>query len=144
MERKWIITGLVLLITGIILGAFGAHALKDLLMDPDRFIAPDQITYVLPAEKLNSFETGVRYQLIHALGFMIVPFIANYFGVNSKWSFRLLLTGVIFFSFSIYMLTLKDILGMPGLKFFGPVTPLGGLLMILGWTILLISIIRKR
>jgi len=129
MERKWIITGLILLITGIILGAFGAHALKDIIADQ---------------EKLAAFETGVRYQLIHAVAFLIVPFIANYIGVNSKWTYGLLLAGVLFFSFSIYMLTLRDVIGMPGLKFFGPVTPLGGLLLILGWTILLVNIIRKR
>jgi len=129
MERKWIITGLILLITGIILGAFGAHALKDVISDP---------------EKLSAFETGVRYQLIHAVAFLSVPFIVRQFGINPTWSFRLLLAGVICFSCSIYLLTLKDAVGIPALKFFGPVTPLGGLLLILGWTILLLQVIRKR
>ena len=141
MERKWIVTGLVLLISGIVLGAFGAHALKDLLLNPEQATLSG---YRAGVEKLNAFETGVRYQLIHALGFMIVPFIASYFGVNSKWSFRLLLSGVICFSLSIYMLTIKDVAGVPAFKFFGPVTPIGGLLMILGWTVLLMSIVRKR
>ena len=129
MERKWIITGLVLLITAIILGAFGAHALKDIVTDKD---------------KLAAFETGVRYQLIHAVAFLIVPFIARHFSLDPKWSFRLLLTGVIFFSGSIYLLTVKEAAGMPFLKFFGPVTPLGGLLMIVGWSLLLAAILRKR
>lgn len=130
MERKWIITGLLLLIAGIILGAFGAHALKDLIHDTDR---------------LASFETGVRYQLIHGVAFLSVPFIAKHFGFDPKWSFRLLLTGVLFFSCSIYLLTMRDIWGLGGMtKVLGPITPLGGLLMIAGWTILLRHVIRKR
>jgi uncharacterized membrane protein YgdD (TMEM256/DUF423 family) len=130
MERKWIITGLILLITGIILGAFGAHALKDLIHDADR---------------LAAFETGVRYQLIHAVAFLSVPFIAKQFGFDPKWPFRLLLAGVLFFSCSIYLLTMRDLWGLGGItKVIGPITPLGGLLMILGWTILLLNVIRKR
>lgn len=129
MERKWIIAGLLLLITGIVLGAFGAHALKELITEPG---------------KLVIFETGVRYQLIHALGFLVVPFVARHYAVNTKWIFRFLLAGVLCFSVSLYMLTLKDLLEIPGIKFFGPVTPFGGLLMILGWTVLLAHVIRKR
>ena len=129
MERKWIIAGLLLLITGIALGAFGAHALKDLIADPG---------------KLVIFETGVRYQLLHAIGFLIVPFVARHYAVNTKWIFRFLLAGVLCFSVSLYMLSLKGLLEIPEFRFFGPVTPLGGLLMILGWTALLVHVMRKR
>jgi len=130
MERKWIVTGLMLLITGIILGAFGAHALKDIIQDPARLI---------------SYETGVRYQLIHAVAFLAVPFILRHFSLEGKWMYRLLLTGVLFFSCSIYLLTMRDIWHLGGFgKAMGPITPIGGLLMILGWTLLLVAIIRKR
>ena len=130
MEKRWIVTGLSLLILGIILGAFGAHALKDIITDP---------------EKLASFETAVRYQLINSIAFLIIPFIAKHFAVTTKAIFGLLLTGVLFFCVSIYLLTLKDQLGLGGFgKVLGPVTPLGGLLMIIGWTILLVKVVRKR
>lgn len=130
MERKWIITGLVLLITGIILGAFGAHALKNIIHDQER---------------LASFETGVRYQLIHGVAFLSLPFIAKQFQLNTKWVYRLLLLGVVFFSVSIYGLTMRDVWSLGGLaKVFGPITPVGGLLLIIGWGILLLQVIRKR
>lgn len=130
MERKWIITGLVLLITGIILGAFGAHALKDIIHDQER---------------LASFETGVRYQLIHGVAFLSLPFIARHFDLDTKWVYRLLLTGIIFFSVSIYFLTMRDVWSLgSSAKVFGPITPIGGLLLIIGWAILLLKVIRKR
>ena len=128
MERKWIITGLLFLITGIILGAFGAHALKELISE----------------ERLISYETGVRYQLLHAVAFLIVPFIANRYQLNVKWPFRLLVAGVCFFSFSIYLLAIKEVWSLGAVaKVLGPITPVGGLLLITGWTILLIQVIRK-
>lgn len=130
MERKWIITGLLLLITGIILGAFGAHALKDLIDDKERLV---------------SFETGVRYQLIHGVAFLSLPFIARHFNLDTKWVYRLLLTGILFFSVSIYFLTMRDLWSLgAAAKAFGPITPVGGLLMIAGWSILLVQVIRKR
>lgn len=130
MERKWIITGLVLLITGIILGAFGAHALKDIIHDQER---------------LASFETGVRYQLIHGVAFLSLPFMARHFELDTKWVYRLLLTGILFFSVSIYFLTMRDVWSLgSAAKVFGPITPLGGLLLIIGWGILLLQVIRKR
>lgn len=130
MEKKWVITGLVLLITGIVLGAFGAHALKQLIHDADR---------------LASFETGVRYQLIHGVAFLSVPFIARHFGQDARWTYRLLLTGILCFSGSIYLLTLRDVWGIAGVaKVLGPVTPVGGLLLISGWSVLLIAVLRKR
>jgi uncharacterized membrane protein YgdD (TMEM256/DUF423 family) len=130
MEKKWVITGLVLLITGIVLGAFGAHALKNIIHDTDR---------------LASFETGVRYQLIHGAAFLSVPFIARHFGLEARWTYRLLLTGVLFFSVSIYLLTMRDVWGLGGMaKVLGPVTPLGGLMLIAGWIVLLSGVARKR
>lgn len=130
MERKWTIAGIVLLITGIILGAFGAHALKDIITDP---------------EKLASFETGVRYQLLHGVAFLTVPYMMNRFGLNTKWPFRLLLAGVILFSCSIYLLTMQEPWHLGGMtKVLGPITPLGGTLLIAGWGVLLAQMLKKR
>jgi len=129
MEKKWIVLALIFIITGIILGAFGAHALKEIIHDNDRLL---------------SFETGVRYQLIHGVALLSIPLIAKQFDIDTKWVFRLLIAGVLFFSCSIYLLTMRDVWHLGGItKLLGPLTPIGGLLMILGWSLLLIKIVRK-
>lgn len=116
MKKKIIGTASVVGLLSIILGAFGAHALKE----------------VLTAEQLVSFETGVRYQMYHALFLLAVgllPFI------NEKQQKNILLTtliGVILFSGSIYLLATQDISGI-SFNFLGPITPFGGLLLIFSW-----------
>ena len=113
----------------VILGALGAHALKAKL-------SPDQ---------LMSFETGVKYQFYHALALLAVYIIQKQTQTNdfnlSAWFF---LIGILLFSGSIYFLSTRSLFGMPdGLKFLGPVTPLGGVLMIAGWLIFVITLIKK-
>lgn len=118
-----LIIGLLLLILGIILGAFCAHGLKDL---------------VTP-EKIDSFEVGVRYQMLNALGLMVLAALKPQFNFSIKNSVIFIILGVICFSFSIYGLTflLKgDSLG----KVLGPLTPIGGVLLIVGWSIILIKV----
>lgn len=130
MEKKWVITGLILIITAIILGAFGAHGLKRVTDDESILVA---------------FDTATKYQFFQGLGFLTVPFMLSRFAIGGKAVFILLLVGTIFFSGSIYGLTVSKVQGLGSLtKVFGPVTPLGGLLMILGWTVLLIQVIRSR
>ena len=130
MEKKWVITGLILIIIAIILGAFGAHGLKDLTSDNDI---------------LAAFDTGTKYQFFQGLGFLVIPFITARFAINGKAAFYLLVIGTIFFSGSIYGLTYSKVHAGGSLsKVFGPVTPIGGLVMILGWIVLLIQVIRSR
>lgn len=104
----------------VIFGAFGAHALKKKFTD----------------EQQQSFETGVRYQMYHALVLLII----GYLPVASAGLYRsatiLLIIGTLLFSFSIYGLCLSAAFGKK-LRFLGPVTPLGGLLLVIAWTILL-------
>ncbi|WP_461790036.1 DUF423 domain-containing protein [Pedobacter sp.] len=119
-----IFTGGTFGILAIVLGAFGAHALKK----------------VLSTEKLASFEVGVRYQMYNALFLLLLGFNTNVFISNVKWAFYLATIGTILFSFSIYLLALADPLKR-NFKFLGPVTPIGGLLMILGWGSLLIAML---
>ncbi|MNJ86108.1 hypothetical protein D3C87_35950 [compost metagenome] len=130
MEKKWVITGLILIIIAIILGAFGAHGLNK-VTDDESILA--------------AFDTATKYQFFQALGFLVVPFILSKFAIQGKAVFVLLLIGTIFFSGSIYGLTFSKVQNLESLtKVFGPVTPIGGLLMILGWTWLLIQVIRSR
>ena len=128
MERKIISSALILGITAIILGAFGAHALKK----------------VLTEEALVTFETGVKYQMYHALFLLFLGTTALVSDVVKKKVFQLVIVGVVFFSGSIYVLATRTITGID-FRPLGIVTPIGGALLILGWTALLWNLtLRKK
>ena len=123
MENKYFKIGVIFAFLSVILGAFGAHLLKDLLSDTE----------------LSSFKTGVRYQMFHALGIIILSLNQDKFTDKLKTSLVLMCIGVLLFSFSIYFLTIDDLLSV-SLKFLGPITPIGGILLISSWIILLFSV----
>lgn len=125
MNRSITITGAVIIMLSIILGAFGAHALKERL-------EPEQLT---------SFETGVRYAMYHGLAFLILG-LASEKLPKLRWGFRLLCFGVVLFSVSIFLLSMQSILNVE-MKFLGPVTPIGGVLLIAGWAVFIVSLIRN-
>jgi uncharacterized membrane protein YgdD (TMEM256/DUF423 family) len=130
MERKWLLTGVAFMAIGIALGAFGAHGLKQVISDSD---------------KLLSFETGVRYQLIHGVAFLALGALADRFSAINSTVFRLLTSGVFLFSFSIYALVFASIGGDTVLsKILGPITPIGGLLLIAGWILLFARLWKNR
>ena len=106
---------------GVALGALGAHALKDLL-------EPNQ---------LASFKTGVLYHIIHTFLLAFI-FILHNLKPSKKLSigFNLTFWGIVLFSGSIYLLSLRNVLGFEFLKILGPVTPIGGLLFITSWLLL--------
>lgn len=122
MNQIALISGSILGILSIVFGAFGAHALKK----------------VLTEERLNSFEVGVRYQMYASITLLIIGFHLDFATTTEKWAYYGIFWGCILFSGSIYFLSLKDVL-KANLRFLGPITPLGGLLMIVGWVMLLIS-----
>lgn len=117
----WLCMGAVNALLSVAAGAFGAHGLKD---------------KVTPRH-LEVFETGARYQMYHALALIAVAWLASRApatGVNaSGWCF---LAGILLFSGSLYTITLT------GLNGFGRVTPIGGLLLIIGWALLAWSALR--
>jgi uncharacterized membrane protein YgdD (TMEM256/DUF423 family) len=127
MNKKLITTGALFGMIAIILGAFGAHALKK----------------VMPAEQLVTFETGVRYQMYHALFLIFISMISEISEKTKKTIYYLILSGVILFSGSIYLLATNSITSFD-FKVIGFVTPIGGLLLILAWAILFFSFIKKR
>ena len=116
MKETVIIFGGVFGVLAVILGAFGAHALRRSFND----------------DQLRSYEVGVRYQIYHAIMLIIsgivFPF-AEMGQVLTAWCF---IIGTILFSFSIYGLTYSDSRGKK-LKILGPITPIGGLFLIIGW-----------
>ena len=120
MKTITLIIGAVYGLTSVILGAFGAHALKK----------------VLSVERLTSFETGVKYQMYHALLLLLIGFFLKFETGIEKTTAWCIILGVILFSFSIYLLSFQEVWGV-NLKFLGPITPIGGLLMITGWALLI-------
>lgn len=127
MERKIILTAAFLGVLAIILGAFGAHALKA----------------VLSPEQLTSFETGVRYQMYHAFFLFFVASRKELSLKALKVIYNLVLAGVLFFSGSIYLLTTKNVTSVD-FKIIGFVTPIGGLLLIFAWIVLFVTIFKKN
>jgi uncharacterized membrane protein YgdD (TMEM256/DUF423 family) len=128
MRKNIITTGVLLILTSIILGAFGAHALEK----------------VVTEEKLRSFEVGIKYQMYQGLGLLVLASLFNSFSFSLKIVFRLQLIGIVLFSLSIYGLVLTPLIGINLKMLFGPLTPIGGLLMILGWILLLIKHLKTK
>jgi uncharacterized membrane protein YgdD (TMEM256/DUF423 family) len=123
MGRKILIWGLMLALLSVVLGAFGAHALKNMV----------------PADKVAIFETGVRYQFLHAIALILLSFyVHQHFSIlgNHKglgWASNYFLVGILCFSGSLYLLTFQTLCSFNYSKLVGPLTPLGGLFFILGW-----------
>ena len=120
-----LITGSLLGLLAVILGAFGAHGLKE----------------SLTPEALNSFETGVRYQMYHAILMLVAAASFSIPEKALKALFYLLLSGTILFSGSIYLLTTKPLTGID-ISVVAWVTPIGGALLIAGWALLVFNFIR--
>jgi len=127
MERKITITAVIMGMAAIILGAFGAHALKK----------------NLTVEELVTFETGVKYQMYHALFLLFLGLTTLVTEKSKKTIFQLVIFGVIFFSGSIYLLATKTLTGVD-FKPLGILTPIGGTLLILGWAVLLWNILKDK
>jgi uncharacterized membrane protein YgdD (TMEM256/DUF423 family) len=111
---------------GVLFGAFGAHYLKGKLTDT----------------QLQAFETAVRYQLVHALLLLVLSFNLTFTSALDSYIVRAFLLGIFMFSFSIYGLVLSESFGRKW-RFLGPVTPLGGLLLLVGWALLGYSFIAN-
>lgn len=127
MNKTLLITGTILGILGIILGAFAAHGLEKLV----------------DADAIATFETGVRYQIYHAFFLIILGNMAVVNLKNKKAIFYLVLIGVIFFSGSIYGLATNSLSGFD-FKSIALITPVGGLLLIAAWVVLLFGILRSK
>lgn len=127
MNKKIILTASILGMIAIVLGAFGAHALKK----------------VLTTDALTTFETGVKYQMYHAL-FLLFLGTTDLVGLKTKKMLWLLtVLGTIFFSCSIYLLATNALTSFD-FKIIGFITPIGGLLLILAWIGLFLAILKNK
>lgn len=122
MDRSFAIIAALLALLAVALGAFGAHALQERLSAAD----------------LGTFDTAVRYQMYHALGLFAVAWALGRWPERRllAWAGGSLLAGTLVFSGSLYLLLAS------GQRWLGAVTPVGGLLMILGWALLALALWR--
>jgi len=129
MERRALMIAALMLAAAVVLGAFGAHALKARLSP----------------EALGQWRTGVEYQFYHGLGLLVVALMYDRLPKSIlQWVARGFTLGVVLFSGSLYLLSTRELGGLQGLSgILGPLTPLGGLCFILGWVLLLITALRK-
>lgn len=116
---KWMTVSAIMGFTGVALGAFGAHGLKSVI-DPDM---------------LKIFETGIQYQLIHSVVMLAVALSGDTKYLSSE---KFFLTGIILFSFSLYIYSVTTI------KVFAMITPVGGIFLLIGWIVLIIRSIKKE
>lgn len=131
MIRTSLLSATIFAALAVVLGAMGAHALKE----------GGQMTDV----QLNSWDTGAKYQMYHAFALIAVGLIAKVFGETKmlKAAMWLFIVGILFFSGSIYLLSTPNITGLE-VGFLGPVTPIGGLLFISGWICLVVNFASRK
>ncbi|WP_378179316.1 DUF423 domain-containing protein [Aquimarina sp. SS2-1] len=127
MNKTILITGAVAALFAVLFGAFGAHGLEKLV----------------DSNNISSFNTGVRYQMYHAIVCILLGNVTILDEVAKKRIFYFFLSGIIFFSGSIYLLVIDEVLGI-SLSSIGFITPLGGFLLILGWIFFIISLIKIK
>tara|TARA_B100000767_G_scaffold265099_1_gene280766 strand:- start:1861 stop:2229 length:369 start_codon:yes stop_codon:yes gene_type:complete len=117
------IFGGIFTLLAIVFGAFGSHLLKKYLED----------------SALQSFEVGVRYLMYHGLAILIISALPI---EGKKWIYRFFISGTFLFSFSIFFISLQSIIKI-NLKWLGPITPIGGSLLIIGWIIFIINAFKS-
>lgn len=121
--RRSLIVGFTLLALAVLIGAFGAHGLKAMVT----------------AEKLVTFETGVRYHFYHGFGIILLGLCQQCFpSLRLNGAFYSFIVGILLFSFNCYFYVLT------GIKIFAIIVPVGGLLFVLGWIILAVKTLKLR
>jgi uncharacterized membrane protein YgdD (TMEM256/DUF423 family) len=127
MEKNFFLAASILGLIAVVLGAFAAHGLRN----------------ALDTTSLESFQTGVRYQMYHAFFLFVVGLMPQLHPQQKKRLFWLTLLGVLLFSGSIYLLA-TNALTPVNFSFFGPVTPIGGILLISAWGMLVFYFFKHK
>ncbi|MDF4220578.1 DUF423 domain-containing protein [Maribacter sp. M208] len=127
MKKTILGTACLLGMLAVILGAFGAHGLKNLV----------------DAQSVTTFETGVRYQMYHAFFLFVLGLLPNEYIKSRKSIYICTVIGVVLFSFSIYILSLNSLMSFD-FKVIGIITPIGGLFLIAAWLLMGYGILRSK
>lgn len=129
MHKSFLVWAAVLGALAVILGAFGAHKLKELV----------------PPETVSTFQTGVTYQFYHVFALLATGILfAQLPGSQLEWAGRCFIIGILLFSGSLYLLTVLKMTGNVGLRGIGILTPIGGVFFIAGWICLLSGILKLK
>ncbi len=129
MHKNYLVAAAIFAGLAVALGAFGAHGLEKITTD---------------SKILHGYQTGVQYQMYHALALLAVGILSEKFSNRwIRWAAASFITGIILFSGSLYLLTFLKTQESNAVKFVGPITPVGGLFLIAGWLFLLASVIKK-
>ncbi|WP_199118529.1 DUF423 domain-containing protein [Pedobacter sp. ASV28] len=128
MNKRIILTAAFFGALAVILGAFGAHGLKQI-------ISPDQ---------LLTWQKGVEYQFYHTFAILYLSTFARYKNKLISLSFLFFSLGIILFSGSLYLLSLKDAYHLTFTSYIGPITPIGGLCFIIGWCCLFFAALKDK
>jgi uncharacterized membrane protein YgdD (TMEM256/DUF423 family) len=128
MHKLFLSIGALLGGIAVALGAFGAHGLKK----------------IVPAETVNTFQTGVQYQMYHALALIAVAIVFEKFPNKlMTWAGITFCIGILLFSGSLYLLTGLKATGKVGMEGLGIITPFGGLFFIVGWLLLFAGVMKN-
>ncbi len=129
MHKNYLVAAAIFGGLAVALGAFGAHGLENITSDE---------------KVLHGFQTGVQYQMYHALALLSVAILFDKLPAKwMKWAGICFIAGIILFSGSLYLLTFFKLQESTGVKFVGPVMPLGGLLFIAGWLCILVAAVKN-
>lgn len=127
--KKLVIIGSLMAALAVVIGAFGAHALKP----------------VMTILQQQTYETGVKYHIIHSIGIIIIAILYHLLSIKTlKYAAYFMFAGIILFSFSLYLLALKQVLGISNWTFLGPITPIGGMLFIIAWLLTAWSVTKSK
>jgi len=123
MQKFSLMAGSIFGALAVMIGAFGAHALKPMLTQTNR---------------LETFETAVKYQFYHALALLLVGLLCYHLNHPAlRWAAYAFVGGILIFSGSLYVLCLT------GVTWLGAITPIGGILLIIGWLRLLYTVMKS-
>lgn len=128
MNKQIILMASLFGVFAVILGAFGAHGLEGKV---DEY-------------HLGTWKTANQYHFYHTLALLFLSTFSRAKNASIRVSFWAFTVGIILFSGSLYLLSVRDLIGLEGFKFLGPVTPIGGLFFIVGWIGLFIAALRNR
>jgi len=128
MNKQIILAASFFGLTAVILGAFGAHGLEGKISD----------------YHLGTWKTANQYHFYHTLALLFLSTFSRAKNASIRVSFIAFVLGILLFSGSLYLLSVRSLLGLDGLTMLGPVTPLGGLCFIVGWGGLFVAAVRNR
>jgi uncharacterized membrane protein YgdD (TMEM256/DUF423 family) len=129
MHKRFLLIAAAFGALAVILGAFGAHGLKQ----------------IVPAETVAAFQTGVQYQMYHAIALLAVAILyERYASKMIEWTGYCFILGTVLFSGSLYLLSLLKATGTVGLTGVGIITPFGGLFFIAGWLLMFAGILKRK